>query len=357
MSNKIIDLRSDCLNEPTQEMREAMRYAKIGDDDVREDTTINRLEEIAAQKVGKESALFLLNGTMANIISIFTHCKQGDKIILEPDMHIYYAEMRGITTITGVIPYIIENISQRSPFNLIDLDIALQGQYAESLNISLLCLENPHNYWGGVIIEPEGMRKICQVAHNKKVLVHLDGARIFNAAISLGIDASELCGDVDSVMFCLNKGLGAPVGAILTGSYSFIDRARKNRKMLGGHMRQMGIMASAGIVALEKMVDRLKEDHENACELAKELIYIKELGLEFEYVKPMTNVVVINVIDIGGQKISAWDFWEELRKRNILCRYIPPIKIRFYTHYGITKKDIKTVIKEIKGVVSDLKKN
>jgi len=353
MKAKILNLESDCENEPTKEMRLAMRNAKIGDDDHRKDPTINHLEEIAAKKLGKESALFCLNGTMANIIAIHTHCQRGDKIILVPDMHIYYAEMKGITTITGVIPYIIENISQRSVPNLTDLDIALKGQYAESLNISLLCLENPHNYWGGIIMNPEDTEKICQIAHRQNVLVHLDGARVFNAAIALKVNVFELVKSVDSVMLCLNKGLAAPVGAMLAGSQDFIDRARQNRKMLGGHMRQMGIMAAAGIVALEKMIDRLEEDHKNALTLAKELTLIEELRLNFEDIKPQTNIVTI---DIGKLNIEAVDFRNTLIKYNIICRIYPfTTKVRFVTHYGITEKDITRIVKSVKEVINEQK--
>jgi threonine aldolase len=242
-------------------MREAMNNAEVGDDVYQEDPTVNRLEELAAKKLGKEAALFVPSGTMGNLIAVLTHCQRGDEIILERDSHIYYYEVGGISAVAGVIPRLIAG--DRGILNPQDIRGELRDENLHYPMTTLICLENTHNRAGGTIIPLKVTEEICQLAHQRNIAVHLDGARIFNAAIALDVEPALLTKDVESVMFCLSKGLSAPVGSILAGSKKFIKRARKDRKMLGGGMRQAGILAAAGIIAIENMVERLGEDFGN----------------------------------------------------------------------------------------------
>lgn len=336
---KAIYLDNDCLNNPTDEMREAMRDAKVGNDDLQEDPTINQLEKLAAKKLGKGSALFILNGTMANIIAIYTHCKPGDKIIMEKDFHLYYGEIGGIKAICRIEPIYIE--SDKGIPNGSKTALEMSKAYHDDYGISLICLENPHNKAGGIITPPKTMKGIYELAHSEYIPIHLDGARIFNAAISLGIDASELTKYVDSVMLCLNKGLGAPVGAILAGSEGFIKEARKNRKMLGGHMRQMGIMAVAGIVALNNMEETLGRENENAKILGGLLSKIGGIKVGLDTIQ--VNKVVA---DISGLGISDDEFSKRLRGYNIFGG--PTFRIP----RGVTLDDIYYVVEKIKEITN-----
>ena len=339
MNPKTIYLDTDCFNQPTEEMREAMRTAKVGDEYYPEETgrgdfVIYGLEQLAAKKLGKESALFILNGTMANIIAIYTHCKPGDRIIMEKDFHLYYGEIGGIEAICRV-----ETIYIKSNKGIPDV-----SRIAIPLNENaLMCLENPHNKAGGIITPPNVTKVIYELVHGYGVPIHLDGARIFNAAISLGIDASELTKYVDSVMLCLNKGLGAPVGAILAGSEGFIKEARKNRKLLGGHMRQMGIMATAGIVALNNMEETLGRENEIAKILGGLLSKIGGIKVDLDAIQ--VNKVVA---DTSGLGISNEEFSKRLRGYDIFggpTFRIPP---------GVTLDDIYYVVEKIKEIVKEL---
>jgi len=242
-------------------MKEAMKNADVGDDVYQEDPTVNQLEGLAAEKLRKEAALFVPSGTMGNLIAVLTHCQRGDEVILEIDSHIYFYEVGGMSAVAGVIPRLI--IGDKGILDPQDVKRALRDDNFHFPKTTLICLENTHNRAGGTIISPKLTEEICQLAHQRNISVHLDGARIFNAAIALNIEPTLLTKNVDSVMFCLSKGLSAPVGSILAGSKEFIQRARKNRKMLGGGMRQAGILAAAGIIAIENMVERLGEDHKN----------------------------------------------------------------------------------------------
>jgi len=330
---------------PTDEMREAMNNAEVGDDVYQEDPTVNRLEELAAKKLEKEAALFVPSGTMGNLIAVLTHCQRGDEIILEKDSHIYYYEVGGMSAVAGVIPRLI--IGDRGIPNPQDIIGTLRDENLHYPKTTLICLENTHNRAGGTIIPPKATEEVCQLAHKRNIAVHLDGARIFNAAIALDIEPALLTKDVDSVMFCLSKGLSAPVGSILAGSKEFIKRARKNRKMLGGGMRQAGILAAAGIIALENMVERLEEDHKNARILGEGLADIS--GIKVDLATIQTNMVYF---DLRESSMDTFQFLPKLAEYNILGSPRPPTKVRLVTHYGINEEDIYTTIKVIKEIVS-----
>ena len=346
MSNrKKIDLRSDTVTLPTDEMREAMNNAEVGDDVYQEDPTINRLEELAAKKLGKEAALFVPSGTMGNLIAVLTHCQRGDEVILEMDSHIYYYEVGGMSAVAGVIPRLIAG--DKGILDPQDIKRALREENLHYPKTTLICVENTHNRAGGTIIPPEIIEEICQLGHERNIQVHLDGARIFNAAVALNIKPAIFTKNVDSVMFCLSKGLSAPVGSILAGSKEFIQRARKNRKMLGGGMRQAGILAAAGIIALEKMVERLGEDHKNARILGEGLANIGGIKVDLETVQ--TNMVCFDLNESG---MGTYQFLPKLAEYNILGSPRPLTKVRLVTHYGINEDDIYATIKAIKGIVS-----
>ena len=337
-------MRSDTVTLPTDEMREAMNNAEVGDDVYQEDPTVNQLEELAANKVGKGAALFIPSGTMGNLIAVLTHCQRGDEVIVEMDSHIYYYEVGGMSAVAGVIPRLI--IGNKGIPDPQDIKMALRDENLHYPKTTLICLENTHNRAGGTITPPEVIEEICRLAHQQNIQVHLDGARIFNAAIALNIQPALLTKNVDSLMFCLSKGLSAPVGSILAGSKEFIQRARKNRKMLGGGMRQAGILAAAGIIALEQMMERLKEDHKNARILGEGLANISGIKVDLETVQ--TNMVYFDLQESG---MDTYQFLPKLAKYNILGLPRPPTKVRLVTHYGISEEDIYATIKAIKEIV------
>ena len=341
---KKIDLRSDTVTLPTNEMREAMKNANVGDDVYQEDPTVNLLEKLAAKKLEKEEALFVPSGTMGNLIAVLTHCQRGDEVILEMDSHIYYYEAGGMSAVAGVIPRLITG--DKGILNPQDIKKVLRKENIHYPKTTLICVENTHNRAGGTIASPKVIKEICQLAHQQSIQVHLDGARIFNAAIALNIKPALLTKDVDSVMFCLSKGLSAPVGSILAGSKEFIQRARKNRKMLGGGMRQAGILAAAGIIAIENMVERLEEDHKNARILGEGLADIGGINVDLETIQ--TNMVNV---DLNKSGMDTYKFLPKLAEHNILGSPRPPNKVRLVTHYGISEEDIYATIKAIKEIV------
>ena len=290
---KIVDLRSDTVTHPTEAMRRAMYEAEVGDDVFGDDPTVNRLEVMAAQKMGKEAALFTASGTMSNLIAVLTHTQHGNEIILGSESHIFWYEVGGAAALGGVVMRTIRNDSN-GQLALDDIEKAIRDKtnihYPET---TLLCLENTHNRCGGAVLTPEYTESAIQLAHDHGLKVHLDGARIFNATVALGVPVIELTKGADSVGFCLSKGLSAPIGSLLCGNKDFIERARKKRKMLGGGMRQVGVIAAAGIVALETMIDRLAEDHANARKLAEGLRQIKSITVTQE--KVPTNIVMFDL--------------------------------------------------------------
>jgi len=320
-----------------------MKNAEVGDDVYQEDPTVNQLEELAAKKVGKEAALFVPSGTMGNLIAVLTHCQSGEEVILEAESHMYYYEVGGMSAVAGVVPCLI--VGDKGILNPQEIKRTLREENIHYPKTTLICLENTHNRAGGTITSPKITEEICQLALQNNILIHLDGARIFNAAIALNIEPAILTKDVDSVMFCLSKGLSAPVGSILAGSKEFIKGARKNRKLLGGGMRQAGILAAAGIIALEKMIERLEEDHKNTRILGEGLAKIEGVKVDLEAVQ--TNMVYFDLQELG---MDTYKFLPKLAEYNILGSPRPPTKVRLVTHYGINREDIYTTIEAIKEI-------
>ncbi|GBF10070.1 low-specificity L-threonine aldolase [Tepidibacillus infernus] len=346
----MIDLRSDTVTKPTQEMREAMYHAEVGDDVYGEDPTVTKLETLAAEMLGKESALFVTSGTQGNQIAVLTHGKPGDEIILEADSHIFYYEAGAVAALAGVQTRTIQGERGRMPLDKIREAIREEGDI-HLPQTAMIGLENTHNRAGGVVIPPDYMKAVYQLAQEKGIPVHLDGARLFNAAIALDVGVKEFTKYVDTVQVCLSKGLSAPMGSILAGPKEWIERARKWRKRLGGGMRQSGLMAAPGIVALTKMVDRLAEDHHRAKDLAKGINEIEGIQIDLEHVE--TNIVLINIKQLG---ITAVQFLNELKEFGILGSAFGEYLIRLTTHREIQDEDITQTVNIFTKVVQQLRK-
>ena len=335
----VIDLRSDTVTQPTAAMLEAMASAPLGDDVLGHDPTVQRLEEAAAARLGKEAALFVPSGTMGNLIALLTHTAAGQEVWLEENCHIYYYEAGGVSRIAGLLPRLF-----RGERGIPDPDTIRSLRRAPGLHFpqpALLCLENTHNRGGGSVMSPERMRVLAAVARELGLKVHLDGARVFNAAVALGVDVTELVQPADSVMVSLSKGLSAPVGSILAGTRDFIRQARRVRQMLGGGMRQAGVLAAAGLVALETMVDRLAEDHRVARELAGALAAID--GLRVEPVE--TNIVLFTL----PEGYEAVPFLERLASRGVLGVPFGPRQVRFVTHRHVTLEAVPQVVAAVRA--------
>lgn len=332
----MIDLRSDTVTKPTEEMRRAMAEAEVGDDVYGEDPTVNELERISAEMFSKEAALFVPSGTMGNQVSIMAHTQRGDEVILEADSHIFWYEAGALSVLSGVMPHPIKG--KNGVMDPEDVKRAIRSRDIHFPRTSLIVIENTHNRSGGRVIPIENMRAIHNIAKEYGISVHVDGARIFNASIASSIPVKEYAKHADSVMFCLSKGLCAPVGSVVVGDKSFIERARKARKMLGGGMRQAGVLAAAGIVALTKMVDRLKEDHDNAKLLALKL---KEIGYVVDPESMETNMVILNTDNL---KVNAPQFVKIMRENDILSNAISESSIRFVTHKDVSRKDIEEAL-------------
>jgi threonine aldolase len=333
---KFIDLRSDTVTQPTDEMRIAMGQAEVGDDGWGEDPTVNRLEHMAAEKLGKDSALFTVSGTMSNLVAVLTHCQRGDEIIIGDQSHMFHYEVGGAAALAGVhIKTVANDINGMLPPDAVK--DAIRATDIHFPPTKLICLENTQNRCGGRVLTPEYTREIAEIAHQQQIPLYIDGARIFNAAIYLGCNVRELAVSATSVSISLSKGLSAPAGSLLFGSTDFIRRARKYRQMVGGGMRQAGILAAAGIIALEKMVDRLQEDHENARLLAEGLSNMKGISISPSAVQ--TNIVVFEV-----QLMSPFDLMERLAQNGVKVAFFGGKRLRMVTHYGIECKDIETVL-------------
>jgi threonine aldolase len=255
---ELIDLRSDTVTLPTEEMLEAIRNAELGDDVYREDPTVNRLEEMAAAKMGKEAALLVTSGTQANLVSLMSNTERGELVILESECHMYWYEVGGISAIAGLLPWPLR--SQRGVLDPRDVEAAIRPKNMHFPEPALVCVENTHNRHGGTVTTPSQLRAISEVAWGHGLRVYMDGARVFNSAVALRVDVKEFTRHVDNLMFCLSKGLSCPVGSVVVGTKEFIEKARKVRKVLGGGMRQAGILAAPGIIALEKMIPRTDND-------------------------------------------------------------------------------------------------
>jgi threonine aldolase len=335
-----IDLRSDTVTLPTPAMREAMAHAEVGDDVYGEDPTVNRLEDLAAERLGKEAALFVASGTMGNAIAILTHCRRGEDVIVGDRSHIWQAEVGGAARLNGCTLRPVPNLPDGT-LDRAHLERAFASADIHEAPTGLLCLENTQNMCGGRVLGAATLRELGAPARERGIPVHLDGARIFNAAVALGVSAATLAAEADSVMFCLSKGLSAPVGSMLCGTRPFIAQARRMRKLLGGGMRQAGILAAAGILSLTEMVDRLAEDHANARRLAAGLAAIP--GLE---VRPDTidsNMVFFCVLDADGRPGDTAAFTAAAAQAGVLISGGGD-RIRAVTHYGISEADIDAAI-------------
>jgi len=340
----MIDFRSDTVTKPTQAMRDAMATAEVGDDVYREDPTVVRLEELGAKMLGKEAGLFVCSGTMGNQVAIMTHTQRGDELITEAESHIFYYEVGDIAMLSGVQAWQVPG--KRGVMDPDDVKHAIR----DSSNIhfprtSLIAIENTHNRGGGKIWPIEYVREISAEAQERGIAVHMDGARIFNASIASGITPDVWASYADSVMFCLSKGLCAPVGSLLVGSRDYIERARKNRKRLGGGLRQVGILAAAGIVALETMVDRLAEDHANAKLLASELAGI---GYGTDPSEAETNMAMVNV-SASGQ--DAPSFVAALEEKGVLCNANTPTTVRLVTHHDVTTDQCREAVEVFRSLL------
>ena len=342
MVEKNLDFRSDTVTLPTPEMREAVANAPLGDDVYGEDPTVNKLERLAAEMLGKEAGLFVTSGTQGNAVSLLAQTQRGDEIILEARSHIYMNEVGGLAVIGGLMARTIPgDLGWMRPE---DLEAALRPPNIHYPRTSLVCVENTHNSAGGFPLTPEQMEADWEVAKKHGLGVHLDGARIFNAAVALGVDVKELARYADSVQICLSKGLAAPVGSIVVGTEEFIEGARKYRKMLGGGMRQAGIIAAPGIIALTRMVDRLAEDHENAKLLAEGLSQIRGIRVLYPV---KTNMVYINVSGLGW---TGRGWVEACAKLGWKSRG-RSTTIRLCTHYGIEREDIEAFLEGFRKLV------
>lgn len=336
---EFVDLRSDTVTRPTPAMRQAMAEALVGDDVYGEDPTVNRLQEMAAERMGKEAGLFVASGTMGNLAGILSHCQRGDEAIVGNKAHTFLFEAGGISVLGGVHSCQLPNQPDGS-LKLEDIEAAIRPDDPHDPITRLICLENTHNRCGGTYQTPGYIQQVAGFAHERGLFVHLDGARIFNAAAAQGIEAKEIAGPVDSVSFCLSKGLCAPVGSVLCGSKEFIHKARRLRKMLGGGMRQAGVLAAAGIVALETMTGRLVEDHARAKKLAAGLRQIP--GLRLDPLVPATNMVFLALTQ--EVKSTPEEVAEKLKREGILVGVTGPCTFRLVLHYWIDDPGVEKTI-------------
>jgi len=342
-----VDLRSDTTTLPTDEMRQAIAGSELGDDVFKGDPTVNKLQDLAAHLMGKEAALLVPSGTMANLVSILTHCGRGAEVILGNRAHTYKYEKGGISAYGSIHSTQIPN-QDDGTIQLEDIKDAIRGIDDHFPVTKLIALENTHNVCGGAPLSVAYTKEVADLAKSHNIKMHIDGARIFNAAVALGVEVQELVKDADSMSFCLSKGLAAPVGSIICGSKDFIDQARGIRKGLGGGMRQAGIIAAAGIVALETMVDRLQEDHTNARLLADGIADLPSVILDPETIK--TNIIYF---DLDDNAIESADFLTVLAAKGIQFFDTGPRRIRMVTHYGITAEDILYTIDAFKQTLTD----
>lgn len=341
MSNqRVIDLRSDTVTKPTDEMRQAMFNAEVGDDVYGEDPTVRRLEEVAADVLGKEAALFVTSGTQGNQVAILAQSRAGEEIILEAESHIFYYEAATASAFAGVQTRTIEG--HRGAMNPQEVEKAIRGVNIHFPKTSLICLENTHNRAGGTILPEDNMREIHAIGQRHGVPIHLDGARLFNAAVASCVPASQLAQYVDTVQFCLSKGLGAPAGSIVAGTREFIETARYWRKRMGGGLRQVGVLAAPGLIALTKMVDRLAEDHENAKYLAEGLANIAGFTVDLDSVE--TNIVIVDISKTGFHALQMLDL---LKQEGVLAVDFGDTLVRFVTHKDVTRADMDETLKRI----------
>jgi len=341
--DNIADFRSDTVTKPTLRMRKAMAEAEVGDDVFGDDPTVNRLQEMAAERFGKEAGLFVPSGTMGNEVCVKVHTYPGDEIILDELSHIYNAEVCGAAFNSGVQARTLR--CKNGVMDPIEVEEAIRPDDIHYIKTALVCIENTHNMAGGVVAPLDNMKAIRNVSQKYRIPVHLDGARIFNASIASGIDVTEYAKYADSVMFCFSKGLSAPIGSMILGTKEFIEQARKYRKVFGGGMRQVGIIAAAAIIALEEMVDRLGEDHKNARLLAEGLSEMPGIDLNLDTVQ--TNIVII---DIKESNLDVDFVLESLKAEETLAFSVGKNKIRFVTHKDVNQKDVKRLLSTMQKI-------
>lgn len=339
----MIDLRSDTVTQPTDKMRERMFSAKVGDDVYEDDETVKKLEEYASDLLGKEAALFVPSGTFGNQLALFTHTNRGDEVIVSHDSHILYHEVGAASVIAGVQLRSIECFGGR--YDIKKLENSIREDDIHYPKTSLICVENAHG--NGSVISTGKMSEIYDLSRKKEVPVHLDGARIFNAATSLGVDVKDIAKYADSVMFCLSKGLCAPVGSMLLGTKEFIEKARKKRKLMGGGLRQVGFLAEAGLVALEEMVERLKEDHDNIIYLADKLDKIEEIKI----IRERLDINMVFFM-LDESIIKENDFVSYLLNKGIKINGTEDGEYRLVTNNDISKENLDYVMKTIKECLS-----
>ena len=342
-----IDLRSDTVTKPTPEMREAMAEAEVGDDVYRDDPTVNKLEELAADMLGKEAALFVPSGTMGNLLALLVHCQRGDEVIVGNQSHIYLNEAGGMAALGGIQACPLQN----QPDGTLALDDILASIRSEDVHhpiTRLICLENTQNICGGVPLTAEYTRQVGELARRNNLFLHIDGARIFNAAAAQNGPVKELVEPADSIMFCLSKGLAAPIGSMLVGTRKFISRARHLRKMLGGGMRQVGVVAAAGIISLEKMTKRLSEDHTRAKKLADGLRQVD--GLIVDANSPYTNMVYLNLSE--AVRIDARQVTQRMKEDGVLVDPESPRRFRLVTHYWIDDHAVEKTVSVFQKVLN-----
>lgn len=340
---RIIDLRSDTVTQPTDNMRQAIFNAVVGDDVYDDDPTVKELEKYAAELVGKEAALFVPSGTFGNQLALLTHCRRGDEVILGDDCHIVAHEVGAASVIAGVQLRTVA--SNHGILNPIEIEKRIRKE--EDIhypNTSLICLENAHS--SGRVVPLHIMEEIRTVADKYNLPIHLDGARVFNASAYLDVDIKEITSKIDSLMFCLSKGLCAPVGSILAGSKDFISRAKKNRKLMGGGLRQVGFLAAAGLVALKEMRENLKEDHNKAILLAKKLLEIPGIKLELDNIH--LNMVFFDMRETG---LNSEYVVKKFLENGIKINGEEDGMMRFVTHYWITEEDINFVVDLLKSLI------
>ena len=340
----MIDLRSDTVTRPSEAMREFMRNAACGDDGYGDDPSINQLQKLAAETLGKEEALFLPSGTMANLVAIMTHTRPSDSVVLGYKAHSFLYESGGPAALAGVLPIIV---GHDGAFTWEDVEKNALGGDVHLAPTTLVMMENTHNGGGGIVFPQEHIEEICEKARFWNIRTHIDGARIMNAAVALGKSASELCAPADTVSLCLSKGLGCPVGSVLAGPAEFIARARRFRELLGGGMRQAGIVASAGVYALENNVDRLAGDHANARLLAEKLASLEGLYVDLDTVQ--TNMVFI---ETRREDMAAFNVVLALREKGVLANPMGKDKIRCVTHLDVTREDVIKAAEAFKEVMA-----
>jgi threonine aldolase len=342
-----VDLRSDTVTKPTPEMREAMAEAEVGDDVYRDDPTVNRLEELAAEMLGKEAALFVPSGTMGNLIALLVHCQRGHEVIVGNLSHMYLNEAGGMAALGGIQPCPIQNQSDGT-LALDDILASIRTEDVHHPITRLVCLENTQNICGGVPLTREYTRQVGDLAHRNDLLLHIDGARIFNSAAAQNVSVKELVQPADSVMFCMSKGLAAPIGSMLVGTHQFIRRARHIRKMLGGGMRQVGIVAAAGLISLEKMTKRLADDHARAKRLADGLRQVE--GLMVDQNSPYSNMVYLNLSE--AVSVNAQQITQKMKEDGVLVDPENARRFRLVTHYWIDDSGVEKTISAFQKALS-----